>query len=88
MLHDMAYDGDGVRQQLDQRETKPVIPTTPTESACSPSTSAISSCFGTKINALVTPRLCCCARATAKPPAAGQADRAQAQFLAPVGSAS
>jgi hypothetical protein len=24
----MAYDGDGVRQQLDQRGTKPIVPTT------------------------------------------------------------
>ena len=29
MLADTAYDGDGLRQQLDQRGTKPVIPNHP-----------------------------------------------------------
>jgi len=29
MLADTAYDGDGLRQELDQRRTKPVIPNHP-----------------------------------------------------------
>ena len=31
MLGDTAYDGDGLREELDQRGTKPVIETTPTK---------------------------------------------------------
>ena len=40
MLGDTAYDDDGLRKKLDQRETKPVIPNHPNKSTRSASRSA------------------------------------------------
>jgi len=46
MLGDTAYDGDGLREELDQLGTKPVIPNHPTESISSASTSVAINCAG------------------------------------------
>ena len=46
MLGDTAYDGDGLREKLDQRGTKPVIPNHPNRKHRSASTSASTSYAG------------------------------------------